>query len=261
MSTVLTPAGKRPISKVHHLPKGGRLAHEDNEVHLIDANGNVTLKFVPGESTPRDPEESGWVTYAYWTHDTSPPIQSFVSTWIVPPDPTTDNGQTFFLFNDIEPAGGNAILQPVLQWGPSAAGGGPYWSVASWYLIGQDAVFTSLTNVSVGDLLEGTINLTSMSGSSFDYISSFDGISDSLIKVTGSPELVYATETLEAYSVTQSSDYPTGSTSFTNINLSLTDSTFPSLSWSVVNDVDNGLTTTVNVDGSQDGEVTVYYSS
>jgi len=258
--TVITPAGKRPISQVHHLPKGGRVAHDGNEVHLIDANGNIILKVVPGESKPRDPEESGWITYAYWTHDGSPPIQAFQSTFTVPPDPITDNGQTIFLFIDIEPAGGHAILQPVLQWGPSAAGGGSYWSVASWYLVGHElAVFSSLTEVSVGDSLESLISLTGFSDSSFNYKSSFAGISDSSLGVTGSPELVYATETLEAYGVTQSSDYPSGSTSFTNINLYLTDSTFPSLSWSVVDDVDDGLTTTVEVDGSQDGEVTVHY--
>lgn len=29
------------------------------------------------------------------------------------------------------------IYQPVLQWGESAAGGGNYWGVASWYVDGQ----------------------------------------------------------------------------------------------------------------------------
>jgi len=260
--TVLTPAGKRPISKVHSIPKGGRLAHVGDEIHLLDANDNVIFKAVPGTSKTRDPDESGWVTYAYWIYDDSVPIDTFLTTWVVPPNPITDNGQTIFLFNSIEPSGGNAILQPVLQWGPSALGGGSYWSIASWYLIGDEVAFaTSLTEVSVGDSLEGAIKLTSYSGTSFDYKSSFAGISDSLLTVTGASELVYVTETLEAYSVTGSSDYPTGSTPFTDINLFLTDSTFPSLSWTTHDDATDGLTTTVDVDGSQDGQVTVHYPS
>ena len=56
---VLTPVGMRPISNVHRIPEGGRLAHVGNEVHLIDANGNVIHKVVPGDSMPRVPEQSG----------------------------------------------------------------------------------------------------------------------------------------------------------------------------------------------------------
>lgn len=68
----------------------------------------------------------------------SSPISSFATTWKVPAAPTTNHQQTIFLFNSIEPASGNAILQPVLQYGPSAAGGGSYWAVASWYVYQLD---------------------------------------------------------------------------------------------------------------------------
>lgn len=260
---VTTPAGKIPISRFHRIPKGGRLAHVGNEIHLIDANNNVVFKAVVSVSVSksRNVEESGWTTYAHWTHDGSPPIDTFRTTWTVPPSPTTDSGQTIFLFNAIEPSGYPAIIQPVLQWGESGAGGGSYWSIASWYLVGEEKLgFASdLTEVSVGDSLEALIKLTSYSGTTFNYKSSFAGISDSLLTVTGVRELVRVTETLEAYAITQSSDYPTGSTSFTDINLFLTDSSFPSLSWTVVDDVDDGLSTTVEVDGSQDGELTIHY--
>jgi hypothetical protein len=259
--TVLTPVGNRPISKVHRIPLGGRLAHVGNEIHLIDRYNNVINKVIPEDTKPRVPEETGWVAFAYWYYDGSPPIQDFRTTWTVPPNPTTNNGQTVFLFNSIEPANFHAIIQPVLQWGPSAAGGGTYWSIAGWYLIGDVAFSTSLSDVSVGDSLEAVISLTAYSDTSFDYQCSFSGISGTLLKVTGVPELVYATETLEAYSIVESSDYPTGSTSFNNIFLTLTDSTFPTLAWSTSSDADNGLTTTVDIDGSNDGEVTVHYPS
>lgn len=258
---VSTPGGNRPVSKVHRIPEGGRLAHVGNEIHVIDANNNVVLKANLGDSDSDDPDNSAWKAYTYWTYDSSPPIQNFLTTWTVPPTPTTDNGQTIFLFNSIEPSGYPAILQPVLQWGNSGAGGGSYWSIATWYLIGSNklAFATSLTEVSTGDSLEGAIRLTSYSDSSFDYKAGFDGISNSLLTITGVRELVYVTETLEAYSITQSSDYPSGSTSFSNINVTLTDSTFPSLSWSSV--AADGLSVTVDVDGSQDGEITIQYPS
>jgi len=56
------------------------------------------------------------------------------------------------------------ILQPVLQWGNSPAGGGESWGFAAWWWIttygpppgGQDGYFTDLVNygVSTGDSLE-----------------------------------------------------------------------------------------------------------
>ena len=47
--------------------------------------------------------------------------------WQVPPPPSVqDSGEVVFLFNGIQNYGTNfGILQPVLQWGVSAAGAGP----------------------------------------------------------------------------------------------------------------------------------------
>ncbi|KAF8310650.1 hypothetical protein DL93DRAFT_2084219 [Clavulina sp. PMI_390] len=46
------------------------------------------------------------------------PINYFDTTWVVPRAPQRPNdGQLLFLFNSIEPALGDAILQPVLQYG------------------------------------------------------------------------------------------------------------------------------------------------
>ena len=54
------------------------------------------------------------------------------------------------------------IYPPVLQWGPSAAGGGNYWAVASWYADGQggQAFYSQLVQVSnPGDILVGIMTL------------------------------------------------------------------------------------------------------
>jgi hypothetical protein len=95
----------------------------------------------------------------------------------VPAVPASDVGQTIFLFNAIEPGTFNAIVQPVLQYGPSAAGGGSFWAVASWYISSSNEVFfTTPISVEVDQELTGVISLTGNSGSVFDYTTSFTGI-------------------------------------------------------------------------------------
>ena len=178
----------------------------------------------------------------------------------MPAVPAADHGQTVFLFNSIEPASGNAILQPVLQYGGSAAGGGAYWAVASWYLVGDQTYYTTPIQVSVGDSLNGVITLTSASGSSYNYVSSFSNIAGTTLTATGAAELVWATETLEAYGVTSPSDYPTGSTIFSAINLSTSSGT-PSVTWNPVSDSEDGLITTINIQGATDAELTINYPS
>ena len=48
-----------------------------------------------------------------------------------PPDPAATGGLTY-LFPGLSPKSGDVILQPVLQWGNGAAGGGKYGAGASW---------------------------------------------------------------------------------------------------------------------------------
>jgi hypothetical protein len=56
------------------------------------------------------------------------------------------------------------IIQPVLQWGPSAAGGGAYWAIASWYVGGSGAVYSALQTVAPGDSIFGNMTLTDPKG-------------------------------------------------------------------------------------------------
>jgi len=157
-----------------------------------------------------------------------------------------------------KPASGNAILQPVLQYGPSAAGGGSYWALASWYLVGSSTFYTTLVTTSTGSVLNGLITLTGSSGSSYNYESTFTGISATALAATGSDQLVWATETLEAYGVNTISNYPSGSTVFSGINLSTSAGT-PAVSWTATSDSADGLTTTINTQGASNAKVTVSY--
>lgn len=142
---VLTPGGFRPRSLVHKIEPGhyldtstGRFRQHDRTGKLVADHGPMIQR--PGgkplmptnvtrEPGPAPALGTGWIVYASWTNNTGRTITSFKTTWVVPPPPATQSGQTIFLFNGIQNS--TMIYQPVLQWGPSAAGGGNNWAVAS----------------------------------------------------------------------------------------------------------------------------------
>lgn len=125
-------------------------------------------------------------------------------------------------------------------------------------MIGSQVFHSSLVRVAPGAVLTGVITLTSSSGSSYNYVSSFTGIPGTSITATGSAALVWATETLETYGVTTAADYPSGSTLFYGINLSLTSGT-PGTSWSTVSDDADDIDVSVIRDGYKDAGIQVSY--
>lgn len=100
--------------------------------------------------------------------------------------------------------------------------------------------------------------MTGCSNGLYTYFSYFAGITGS-ITVIGSKQLVWATETLESYGVTATSDYPAGATVMHGINLSTDSGLTPPTVWSVVNDAADGLSTIVNRQGPTNAQVTFYY--
>jgi len=262
---VLTPGGFRSRSLVHKVGEGESLRAVDNLVTKVDLATNELMEMPEISVAPEEVPAlgSGWITYAYWNNGTGSSITSFGTTWTVPAAPSTPEGQTIFLFNGIQNYGQNfGILQPVLQWGPSAAGGGQFWSIASWYVTsGGQAFHTNLINVSPGDNLIGVMTLTGQSGSLFNYTSEFQGISGTNLPVSNIAELLWCNETLEAYSVNQCSDYPnTNMTALTSINIQTAGGS-PSLNWTPINNVqDCGQHTIVVSNDPTNGEVDIFYS-
>ncbi|KAJ7440161.1 hypothetical protein FB451DRAFT_141382 [Mycena latifolia] len=260
---VLTPSGYRPKANVHAIPAGGSLAHVGNEIHVLAADGtvvHVATAGAPQEARAAVARENfGWIGFAIYTG--TAPITSLTTKWTVPPVPATDNGQTVFLFNALAPTGGSsAILQPVLQYGRSNAGGGPYWALASWYVDADNTFFTPLVNTTVGATLTGVVTLTGQNGTAYSYNSQFAGVPETSLDVSSARLLSSATETLEAYSITASSDYPTGATVFSEINLEFEAGTAPSsVTWVPGQDTADGIFTTVDTDGATDAQVTVAY--
>ena len=74
---------------------------------------------------------SGWITYGDYTEAAASVIRSMTTTWTVPPEPSREDSQLIYLFNGTQDSPVTQILQPVLQWGDSPAGGGDGWALAS----------------------------------------------------------------------------------------------------------------------------------
>lgn len=164
---VITPFGLRDGSTVHKVPAGYQLEKIPNGIRMHNpVTGDYKDFLESSVSTEGEVPftDRGWVTYAMWLNQKKAPISYFSTTWHVPPAPTTYNEQTVFLFNSIEERSGAAILQPVLQYGPSAAGGGPYWIIACWYVTSSHAFISPYQEVSPGESLTGIVQLTQNNG-------------------------------------------------------------------------------------------------
>ena len=157
----IVPGGYVHSSCIHHVPNGGKM-DADN---VLDANGAVVSQTSPcaypskvrrpGLSSDKSATENSIVPgLTAWVEDTYQRIPSGAFTWnhyvatlTVPPLPARDVDQTLFYFGGMVSASGNEILQPVLQFGPSSAGGGGSWTFASWLVGIGDRPWTAASNL------------------------------------------------------------------------------------------------------------------
>lgn len=274
---VLTPGGYRKSSVVHHIESGAKIDGAQNHFKKLDIRGAVLSDLGSLASKPAgrplmpfnvayDPSlvpalGTGWIVYASWTEN-SKPLSLFTTTWVVPPPPATQSGQVIFLFSGIQNS--SMIYQPVLQWGTSAAGGGNYWSVASWYADGQggQAFYSSLVRVNTGQTLVGVMTETAQSASGFSYNCQFTGIANTSLPIQNVEQLTWCIETLECYRLQHCSDYPqTCCTAMSGIEIQAAGSTVTP-SWTATNSVtDCGQHAVVVSNASPGGEVDLFYNS
>lgn len=170
---VATPAGLAYKSCVHEVPNDAVVSLSDGTVVSAGVTSKIpscpysgivaypdtasdgSIVQVPTDknsSTPPPPLPSGWWVGSWWNSPSQ--ITRLSATWAVPNNPTS-NGALIYLFPSIEPTSGTSIVQPVLQWGTGAAGGGNAWNVASWYVTGGSSVHTALLATAAGHILSG----------------------------------------------------------------------------------------------------------
>jgi hypothetical protein len=114
------------------------------------------------------PLPTGWVVDG---EGTAPAVVHYLhADTTVPKFPGGDTGQTIYLFPGLTDSAGTAIFQPVLQYGPSPAGGGSYWAIASWLVKkNNDHWHSPLKRVSPGDHIYGSIFASNCSGNVCDW--------------------------------------------------------------------------------------------
>jgi hypothetical protein len=200
---VSTPGGFRRRSFVHLVNNGQLIVKRSGVSHVMDMTSMQLVHPPAEEQAEQNPADQagGWVTWANWNNQTGTAISSFATSWVVPPAPAKQSGQLIYLFNGLQDPAGTEILQPVLQWGSSGAGGGNYWSVASWHVDSKGHAFcTPSIAVNPGDALTGVMTMVAVfSDGSRNYACEFQGIVGARLMALGLSELVAAEETLEAY--------------------------------------------------------------
>src|ERR1017187_6783175 len=155
----------RQLAKGETLEANGRvIRHADGALENIlacnyphyNAKGEV-IDVGSSEENPL-PTSHSWIEDVNVVSPTS--YGELNATWIVPPAPTSNDGQTVFFFPGMQDASQDkTILQPVLGW----VGG--QWSIASWNCC-TNGVTTGSTpvNVNAGDSIYGTIKDTCNAG-------------------------------------------------------------------------------------------------
>lgn len=175
---VETPVGRFHESCVHEVPDGAE----------VDANGAIVLggtvlrapsacaferlrvkpqpiaRVTSGEENVARLSSAlgldGWVSrveaYANNLGVSPPRFNGIESMMTVPPTPTVQLYQLIYLFVSLVPTDGEAILQPVLQWGGASTGN--KWTAAAWYLDRAGNVYNSTrVNISAGENIKGSI--------------------------------------------------------------------------------------------------------
>lgn len=235
---LVTPGGKRRRESVRLLHAGEIVHHRGGKTYIVQASTGSRAELVrPGEADPDVPDAiiGNWIACTYWINDTGSAFTSFSTTWTVPPPPAQTTGQHVYFFNGIQNSARTSILQPVLQWGVSHAGGGAEWAIASWFIDPNGNVVTSpkLVSVASGDVIVGIIDaVPSGTDGEFAYTCGFQGIPDTLLPAQTDEELTGFCEVLEAADIQSCANYPpAGTLSFSSIHLTLASGAAP-LQWS-----------------------------
>jgi len=219
------PSGLAHSSCIHEVPSGSIVSH-DKQGQLIVSTPSGELLNIPKCEYPfvRNAERSNkpqhgaaWKTCAQYENTNS--ITYLYGEWEVPPNPIMQTNQILYFWNGVEPEDNSAVVQPVLQFGATPAGGGYYWAMASWFVSFQGAVFSNLINTTVGSTVSGE-NSYNTNGTWFATGKDIGSQQSTTLGIDPGIAYYYAYEVLESYYISSCNQYPsTGVVSFTNIQV------------------------------------------
>jgi len=236
---VPTPFGLRPKQCVHRAVGDGVLIQPyDGGVRVVDPTTGALLQDHPElpecvqweqklkalrathalKSNKTRAPQDGWLDNASFT--TPGLVGSFVGNYLVPQNPSSNNGQILYYFIGAVNFQSNmtdTILQPVLTWGA----GFPAWSFASWNCCpsGQTHESTPLQGFGSGASLTGKILNNGMG--SWKVVSGYGSQSTSLTVTNNGRTFDWIDATLETYFVKTCSQFANGPMRFSNMQATL----------------------------------------
>ena len=284
---VLTPFGYFHPSCVNHLAEGD-VVREDLKV--IERKKGTTQPLVcdyprfeadgtklVGDLRPVGDGKSqppfighAWIEYAS-IHDAAD-YEEVYSQWTVPPNPSSNDGQTLYFFNGLEDINDVvSIIQPVLGWNGNGLSG---WSIASWNCCPSGTTNESTPEaVKPGDQIEGYSFSTCSAGTktcpTWDVVA-IDDENGNFSQLLDTPNEGQTFNwafggVLEVYNITQCNDYPAGEISGHSGSIGFHDQIVLNdnyvriaTPWTITN-LTSGLTPQCNYGGSTPKQVTLKY--
>lgn len=171
---VLTPAGWFYKSCIYAFPSAAKVSI-DNVVTRKDGSTyriqkcpyppHLTLPHPNGRGGLVQPNDTGWVEYAYDFAPSGNRYRDLADTFVVPqpPSQTYSGNEVLFSFPGIQNP--QMILQPVLQYGKAGGQpfsfGGNHWTIAGWWCdgsMGNCYHSDTVKTVDPGDTLYGTVD-------------------------------------------------------------------------------------------------------
>jgi len=257
-------------SKIRYINNNQKINLTDNTIQIINKDKGVVIEelyihsrndIVKKSSSTSDSERK--LTYAYCSlvESENNPIKYFKADWIVPSPPRSNEKQIIYLYNGLVTidSGVSHIVQPVLQWGNTPAGGGEYWAISNWYVSDTYFFHDSLIRVEPGTKLEGIIKLNLTSNSKYSYSSFFKNF-PSCLQIDNLPRLVEPEIALETYFINNCDQYPSDEkVSFNSIQI-LTEDVSPFGVWFPSNNnIDCGGFCDIKSSNTMEGEIDIYY--
>jgi hypothetical protein len=276
---VVTPFGYFHPSCVTPVGEGDTVRQDENAIQHSDGTyDNIRVCAYPhykanGEKVTGDVRavkeptiSHAWVESASTTTNTS--FGALSAYWNVPAAPTTNDGQTLFLFPGMEDYNDVVtIIQPVLGWNSDYASA---WGIASWNCCAKGTVFEGPpVRVNSGDVIFGEIFNTCgpgiLSCPSW-YIDTYDRNlgKGSVLRSTSSEAQIFNwafAGVLEVYNVARCTDYPANNFKFSFYDLTLVNNDGDQIAnpeWFVTNS-SAGLTPQCNYGGAMVQQVQLTY--